>query len=1201
MLYEIFKFEIRYRVKRIDTYLYFAILFFYSLIAVDFIFDGPFDQLKRNAPYIIARTMAIVTALFTMVTSMIMGVAALRDFDHQMESLMFINPIKKRDYLMGRFLGSFTVLIFIFSALLFGMMLGNYLPWVESSTRLPFNFWHFLHPFLFLVIPTLFFSGAIFFVSGALSKKLLVVYTQGIILVIAYILVMNLARGTDNLTLATLIDPFAFLSGSIIAQFWTVAERNSLLLAMEGLLLYNRVLWIAVGAVVLIIGHYAFRFQVVKGKKKHTTTVQESIEDTVQDHNAIQLPSFTLQSNFSSVLFQVGYHAWFHFKSMIKEVPFWAIVICGMAIIFANSINLGTVHGVESYPATQIIVEELLELSILFFFIIVVFYSGQIVWKERDAKLDAIYDSSPVAEAVNLVGKLLSLILTYAVLLSSLIVAGVLFQSLSGYYNYNLQVYFIDFFIGILPFLAMFTAVSFFFQVVTNQKYIGHIAVVAFLFLSVILPPKAFEIDHVLLLFGGSALETYSDMNGYGHFITPFLWIKTYWMAFSTILFLIAILFAVRGKDIQFKNRWVQSKIRFNKSFLSFSILTLLIFSLSGCYIFYNTNIVNHYALPSTKKAFRVNYEKTLKQFEHLPQPQIVDVKLNVELYPIDRDYTIEGYFILTNPHDEAISEIHIQKIPDMQVSLTDVEFEGGATVSLDYEEFSYYRYQLSQALQPKDSIKMKFRQMVNIEGFPNGQANTTLVENGTFINNSHFPTIGYNRVFELREAEDRAEHDLNPRIRTAAIHNQQARKEGRSGFDGEEINLELIIGTDQDQIAIASGNLKKEWTEENRKYYHYKSDGPISNFYSIVSARYEVMREKWVPAHDSLGKPVDLEIYYHKGHEYNLHRMMRGMRKSLDYFSKNFSPYQYQQMRILEIPSYHNKAQSFPNTVPFSESLGFILDINDEEDLDMAFFVTAHEVAHQWWGHQVNPANVQGKSMISETLAQYSALMVMKDEFPADIINHLIYQDRSDYLKARTREKVREMPLALVESKQKYIRYDKGLVNMHTLQYFISADSVNIALQRFIKDWNSFDGQLQVDRYPTTNELLGYFRAVTPDSLHYLITDLFENITFYQQKVTEASSVVKEDGTHHLQVKLEFKKQQIDSLGKELNITPNDFIELGIYDDKDELISLQKHRVTQEQIQLDIPLNQKPHKVVIDPNLLLMDRDLKDNELEVN
>ena len=350
------------------------------------------------------------------------------------------------------------------------------------------------------------------------------------------------------------------------------------------------------------------------------------------------------------------------------------------------------------------------------------------------------------------------------------------------------------------------------------------------------------------------------------------------------------------------------------------------------------------------------------------------------------------------------------------------------------------------------------------------------------------------------------------------------------------ETGFEIKISTAPEQIAIAPGYLQREWEENGRRYFHYKMDVPILNFYSIVSAEYEVLRDKW-----SNGKQdVNLEIYYHKGHEYNLDRMMSSMKKSLDYFTQHFSPYQYRQLRIMEFPRYRSFAQSFSNTVPFSEEIGFMLQI-EEDDVDIPFYVTAHEIAHQWWAHQVTEAGVQGNAMSSETMSQYSALMVMKHEYSPEIIQKFLKLELDRYLRGRAGETKKEQPLDLVES-QGYIHYRKGSLVMFALQDYIGEDSVNLALRRIIDDW-----AYREDRYITTDVYLDEFRKVTPDSLQYIITDLFETITLFENRTKEAT--YREEGDEYV-VELDISaiKYRADSLGNEISIPINDWIDIGVY-----------------------------------------------------
>ncbi|UII31082.1 aminopeptidase [Fulvivirga ulvae] len=1193
MLYEIFRFEIQYRSRRPDTYIYFFILFFFSTIAVDFLFEGELHPLRRNAPLVIARTMGIVSALFMMVVSMIMGVAVLRDFDQQMESLMFVNPITKRDYLLGRFLGSFVVLVLIFSGLPLGMIAGDLMPWHKASELSPFELWHYLQPFLYLVLPTLFFGGAIFFVSGALSRKLIIVYTQGFFFLMAYLLAMNLAVKNDDLFVTALIEPFTFQTIRIATAFWTMAERNSMMVPMDDVLLYNRLMWSAIGIIALITGYYAFHFQVVRDKasRKRRQTTDSAASAPSHTGSTKEIPAVTVRTGTWIGLIQLLHHALFNFRFIIKSIPFWAIVLCGMCILVITPFNLGTVYGVDSYPTTDILVGELMENTILFFLAIILFYSGELVWQERDVRVNGIYDALPVSDTVNFTGKFIGLILSYVVLIAAMILAGIGYQTFSGYYQYEPGVYFMGFFGEIFPFLFFLTIISFFFQVLVNHKFLAHLVVVAFVFASSIML-QVIGFNHGLYTFAAGDLGTYSAMNGYGHFLEPYLWFKLYWLSFSILLFIVAIILSVRGTETRLFRRWKLSKPRFTKPLSRASGVSIIIFLLTGGFIFHNTNILNSYLPEPAQNALQADYEKTLQHYKNIPQPKIVDVNLHLDLFPYDRDYAVEGDYVLTNHHNQAINEIHIQKLPNDQVALEYLDIEGGATYNNKHELFSYYIYELKHPLYPGDSLKMTFRQTFTTTGFTEN-SDTHVVYNGTFFDNSHFPTVGYNEDIELDDDHIRSGLGLVPKVRSAKIDDPIAVLDGKAGGDGEEINFEMVISTDTSQTAIVPGYLKKEWQEGSRRYFHYKMDEPMSNFYSMVSARYEVLKDQWIPSNDGLGDTADLEIYYHKGHEYNLQRMMNGMKRSLDYYSKHFGQYQYRQLRILESTIYKNRAQSFPNTIPFSEGMGFILDINDQEDLDMAFYVTAHEVAHQWWGHQVNPANVQGMSMISETLAQYAALMVFKDAFPEAQVEQLLKLQRERYFKGRSRERSCEMPLALVESGQDYIHYGKGLINMYALQDYISEDSVNSALQQFLTDWNGF--QKPLERYPTTDDLLKYFRRVTPDSLQYVIEDLFERITIYKLKTNEATYDRTNAGQYHVKLSLEAQKYRIDSSGSEEVLAINDWIDIGIYAGE-ELIYKKKHFMTNENTELEITVNRKPTRAGIDPLHKLIDRKPEDN-----
>ncbi|MFZ6666178.1 ABC transporter permease/M1 family aminopeptidase [Peijinzhouia sedimentorum] len=1087
MLYEFFIFELKYRLKRPETYFFFLLLFLLSLVGVEFVFQGiDLGLVKKNSPLVIAKAMGAITGLSMIIGSMIMGVPVLRDFQYDITSLIYVNPISKKDYLLGRFLGSFVVLFCIFSGVLWGMMLGEFMPWNDPKEFLPFQFINYLQPFLWVVLPTLFFGASVFFATGALSKNLMVVYTQGVVIFVLFMI----TKGITNETFQALLDPFSLTTLTKASKEWTVMDRNALLIPVSGIMLLNKLFWIGLGISVLTIGYIKFKLMVVN--EKAFNRKQKQKVKTLPDTFTKRLPSVTSVYHRKAQFAQLLLNAWFHSVSILKLKSFWAIILCCFIIILVNSVSLGTSYGVDSYPTTYLIIEELREMSIYFFMIILVFYSGEIMWKEKDVKLDLIYDATPFSSFVNVSSRFLGLLLIYAIVMLSLIAAGILFQTLNGYYRYELDVYFFGFFLELFPFLALYTFAAIFLQALTGNKFMGMLATIAFAIINVAI--GIFGLEHALLNFGGHALATYSDMNGYGHFLTAYLWVKIYWLLFGLLLLIFASILMIKGNETELRKRWRSGIKQIGKPLVTFSIVCSGLFIGIGGYIFYNTNVLNEFWTTGEQNNFRADYEKTLKQFEYIPQPKIIDVNLQLDLFPSQRAYEITGYYIVTNTSQKPIREIHVQKLIESNVELMDISFDRRATVNNTFNKYHYIIYELSQPLASGDTLKMNFRQTLQPKGFEADNSDTDVVYNGTFFDNADLPSFGYQKKYELQDEDDRKDFKLAPRLQKAQRDDVRELMNARSGSDSDGITLDIVISTEAPQTALTSGDLLATWNSDGRNYFHYKTNQSIIHFYPIVSGHYEVMRDTSIPSGNTSKELVDLEIYYHKGHEYNLTRMMESMKMSLDYYSTHFSPYQYKQLRIVEFPRYRSFAQSLPGIIPFSEAIGFIMDIDDEKDVDMAFYITAHEVAHQWWGLQLEAANVQGQNMILETLAQYSAMMVLREKYSDEKVQQFLKLQLDDYTEANLKSKKEELPLVLVENEE-HIYYNKGALVMYELQKHIGEENVNNALQDFLNDWHSFNNLKKPNRYATTLDLMQYFREVTPDSLQYVLTDLFEQV----------------------------------------------------------------------------------------------------------
>jgi aminopeptidase N len=329
----------------------------------------------------------------------------------------------------------------------------------------------------------------------------------------------------------------------------------------------------------------------------------------------------------------------------------------------------------------------------------------------------------------------------------------------------------------------------------------------------------------------------------------------------------------------------------------------------------------------------------------------------------------------------------------------------------------------------------------------------------------------------------------------------------------------------------------------------------------------------------------------------------MRGaMKASLDYMQAEFSPYQFRQLRFQEFPDYAQFAQSFANTIPWSEGLFFISDYRKSDKIDMVTYVGAHEIGHQWWAHQVIGADQQGGAMLSETLAQYSALMVMKRMYGESQIRKFLKFELDSYLRARGGDPLEEQPLYKVEE-QPYVYYRKGSLVMYRLQSEIGEAAVNRALRKLIAD-HAFKGA----PYPTTLDFLAAVRAEAPADKQALITDLFEKITLYDIKTKTASVKTRADGKFDVTLIVEAKKMYADGKGKETPASLNETMDIGLFtaepgkkDFKAGNVVLYERRPIRSGVQtLTFTVAKAPKFAGIDPYNTVIDRNGDDNTIKV-
>jgi ABC-2 type transport system permease protein len=557
--WEFFTFELKFRAKSISTYVYFLLWFMFEFFCIASESFGPIGnangKVLLNGPY--ANTFNYIGASFfgVIVIAAIFGTSILRDFQRDTIQILFTKPISKSAYLGGRWAGSFVATVFAFSGMLFGGFVGTFAPWGDHTRIAPNHLFWYVQPFFSVAIVQIFFFGSLFFLVAALSRKIFIVYLQGAAIFILYYITANIILGPRSLEhfWPAIFDPIGFVYSDSIARYWTVIEKNSLLFTWSGVFLYNRILWISIGVLALVAVRKFFPMSVetltarASSKRANLQREQEATAKPRRSLVAVPLPRVHQLFGPGTSLAQFVSLTRVRISNIVREIPFWGILVLMIALATVNGHYAGHFADENVWPVTYLMLQSVERGAGLFFYIVATLYGAELMWRERDTRFAGIHDALPMRETTDWLSKLAALCFVELVLLTVAGLCGILMQTVAGYYHYELLQYAKELYLVAFPEILIYVLFALFVQTVVSNKFIGHGIVILLFVLTPIL--SSFGWENTLYLVGNTTSVTYSDMNGYGHFVQALIWSTAYWLGFMCVLGVISIAFARRGAE----------------------------------------------------------------------------------------------------------------------------------------------------------------------------------------------------------------------------------------------------------------------------------------------------------------------------------------------------------------------------------------------------------------------------------------------------------------------------------------------------------------------------------------------------------------------------------------------------------------------------------------------------------------------------
>lgn len=1221
---EVFRYELEYRLGSASTWLYAGFLF---LIAIWTFLATAEGSVYANAPVRIAGGTAIAGMIGMLVSAAIFGDAAVRDFAAEMDPLLFTSPLRKSEYLGGRFLAALTTNAIVMLAVPLGHFVATmFVDSVQSVTVGPFRPMAYVQPWPLFVLPNLILGGAILYAVGVLTRRVVPVYLCAIGLFITFIVAANAVDTVANPLHALLGDPMGIHTLELATRYWTEAEQNVRLVGFPADLVLNRAVWLAVAVTVLALMHRRFRFahapagsarrRGIGGSGRSMRRAGRVVpEPTTERSRPVEVPRISGTFDLRTTVRQLLAVARCSLEEIAASRWFVFVLLGCTGVTLLMGWNVGdTVFDTSTWPVTMLVAGTVLAQRVTpIIYVLVALYAGEMAWKNRDAKVDEIADAAPVPEGVALGGQFLALVIMIAAMQLAQMVGGILIQALQGYYRFEPDLY-LEILFGLkLVDYVLFAVLAMTIQVLVNHKYLGHMALLL-AFLSVMTLRMLGIVDHHLLLYGTAPAWTYSDMNGFGPFLGPWIWFKLYWGAWALLLVLLAALFWVRGREPGLRHRLARARLRFGGSVARAAGAAIVLIVVLGGFVFYNTNILNEYRPGRDAGLPQAEYEKRYERFEGMPQPTIVDAKLRVEIYPDEPAVDLRGSYRLVNRTGVAIDSVHVMSI-DPGVRTRSISLDRDSRAVVVDDETGYRIFALARPLEAGDSLQLDFDLSFRPRGFPNDGVQTKVVSNGAVFDRSWLPLIGYQPVYELSGKDARRRFGLGPRTPAPGSGDAGATRRRWMLLNEDLVHLDAVVGTAADQIVIMPGTLRRSWTENGRRYFHYETRPTLFGA-NVISGRYAVLEDRWSldasattqavqrtasQSRDSTrargDSGVQLRIFHDPAHRSNLDRTIRSMKASLAYCTERFGPYPYEELSIVEIPRYGGFGRALAHTITFTED--YFLERVREGQLDQPFYGTAHEVAHQWWGGQARGAIVRGHGFLSESLANYTAMMVVEKTYGLEAAWRVYGFQMDRYLRGRANFS-HEVPLLDVED-QPYIAYRKGAIAMYRLRLALGEERVDTALRRYLEKYRDAGPP-----YPTSRDLYAELRAVTPDSLQYLLTDLFETVTLWDVRTEQAVVKRTDSGEYLVTLDVVAKKARADSVGRMTEAPMNDLVEIGVFapgkgEALGEPLYLERQRIRSGRQTIRITVPGEPARAGIDPRHELIDRDGDDNVATVS
>ncbi|MFZ4622296.1 MAG: ABC transporter permease, partial [Bacteroidota bacterium] len=600
-------------------------------------------SLSRTAtsPIVLYDSLGIFLKLLLFIIPTIAGGAVAREIRCGFHYLIFAYPIRERHFVIAKFIGSHAALLGIITAFIAGTVAALFLSGIDepliSTIRLP----EILSLIGLHLLPNILLVSALVMLATYLSGSIAAGFAVPVVILLIREALFRLTIGSASPEWG-LLDPFGERIIRHAVSYWSFEERSGASLPLNGILIWNRTIW---GTITLLLYSVLLRrFSFSRSFSSGTTatsTKPKVFEGTITEVSVIR-GSFTVRSWWSSA-WSIAVIEW---MSILRSGTFRALMIAGTFLIAVVVTQFNRPFGVALIPATWVMLAFPLLLTSLMLQFITFLYAGILIERPAVSRMSPLIDASPIPDWTLAVSKLFTLLLLQSVLLTVLMLTGIVVQCFQDAARIEIGHYLFDLFVLHLSGFIVWGAAALLMYTITSQTGLGLIVLIAFSAGITQLP--VFGLEHPLLQFNRTPYDTftlyYSELNGYGHSLFPFLIFRSFWFVAGVILMLVSIMLWRRGYSAQ---------LRFNSRAVprSVGIMSVVLLTVIGVWIG-----LEWYVRPASE-----NLNKGAEQSaDARREPRVVRTQLIVDIMPEQLSFVARGIYTVVNTTGRAIDSVFI-------------------------------------------------------------------------------------------------------------------------------------------------------------------------------------------------------------------------------------------------------------------------------------------------------------------------------------------------------------------------------------------------------------------------------------------------------------------------------------------------------------------------------------------------------------